>query len=146
MLLWKSIIALVVQNKPNQYFKFLLLHIILHIFVWEERILIKVIPAVRSPLYSLLLNSIWPPINPKHIPPVGGRKESNEYGKNCGKNCRNIITIIKNMVKIVVKNMTKMVVENSPKDHKNHEWCPKSGLIAGPIFWGTKAVSNYNKN
>ena len=52
-----------------------------------------------------------------------------------------IVSII--MGKIVVKKLTKIVVENNPKEHKNHECCPKSGLIAGTIFWGTKAVSNY---
>ena len=53
-----------------------------------------------------------------------------------------IVSII--MGRIVVKKIDKNLVENNPKDHKNHECCPKSGLlIAGPIFWGTKAVSNY---
>ena len=67
-------------------------HIISHIFVSEGRILIKVIPAVRSPLYSRLLNSIWPPINPKHIPPVGEGR-SNEYGGNCGGKMWKIIQV-----------------------------------------------------
>ena len=82
-------IASVVKNAKLPTNIFNSFHIISHIFVSEGRILIKVIPAVRSPLYSRLLNSIWPPINPKHIPPVGEGR-SNEYGGNCGgKNVKN---------------------------------------------------------
>ena len=102
------------SKQANFYCKFPLPSRNFHISVSVERILIKVIPGARSPLYSLLLNSIWSPINPKHIPPVGGRKEG-------AMNMVKIVVEICVIIKVMIKNIMNIVVDTYPKDRKNHE-------------------------